>query len=330
MSEIIGRDIECGVSVEDTRGTSPSTVEKSIKKVTADILPQAEHAVDDTTQGILEDSEDRRVVQKWVEGDIEGVAHADMIGYFIYNLYGAVSSSNVSGSVYSHEFTLQQSTKHASLSFFLKDGSANQRVYNGGMISSFELNASPDDFVRFTASFVARDSNSDSSSFSYDTEYDFIGKDVTIKVADNEGDLSSADAMGAKDLTISYDPSVINDNFVFGAYTPKDLYNSGFGIEISVTKDFEGSTFEDLYRNDNSKYMQITIQGSQDIGDGNNPKIDIVLNKVKVTDWSRSGGADELVTEDVTFKALYNESDSEQSKLTLQNLTEEYDTAPTV
>lgn len=330
MSEIIGRDIECGVSVEETRGTAQSTIEKSIKKVTAEVLPKAEHIIDDTTQGVLEDSENRRVVQKWVEGNIEGVSHADMIGYFIYNLYGSVTSSNVAGSVYSHEFTLQQSTQHASLSLFLKDGSSNQRVYNGGMVSSFELNASPDDLVRFTAGFVARDSASDSSSFSYDTEYDFIGKDVTVKVADTEAGLSSADALQAKELTVSFDPSVINDNFVFGAYTPKDLYNTGFGIEVSLTKDFTDSTFEDLYRNDTDKYMKITIQGSQDLGSGNNPKIEIVLNKVKVTDWSRSGGADELVTEDVTLKAFYNETDEEQSKITLQNLTEEYDTAPTI
>lgn len=330
MAEIIGRDIEAGVSVEETRGTVAPSMERAIKKVTAEVLPQAEHVTDDSTQGVLEDSRDRRVVQKWIEGDIEGSARVGMLGYFLYNLYGAVSSSEIDTSgVYEHTFTLQQDIKHPSLTVFLKDGDIAQYAYNGGMVTNFELNAAPDDLVRFTASMAARDSQDDSSTFSYDTDYDFIGKDVTVKMADTSSGLGGASAMDVKDLTVTWDPNAITDEFVFGSYTPKDIYNAGMAIEVSLTRQYLDSSFEDLYRNDDDKYLRITIEGDADLGDGNAPKVQITLNKAKVTDWSRSGGSDEVVTEDVTLKGFYNESDEVQSEVITQSTVTEYDTAPT-
>ena len=70
--------------------------------------------------------------------------------------------------------------------------------------------------------------------------------------------------------------------------------------------------------------MQITIQGSADIGSGENPTILILLNKVQIQDWDRAGGNDELVLQTIPFKAFYNAVDSQQSKITLTNLTSEY------
>lgn len=330
MAEIIGRDIEAGVSVEETRGTVAPSMERAIKKVTAEVLPNAEHVTDDSTQGVLADSENRRVVQKWIEGDIEGPARVGMLGYFLYNLYGAVSSSELDTSgVYEHVFTLQDDIKHPSLTVFLKDGSIAQYAYNGGMVTSFELNAAPDDLVRFTASMAALDSQDDTSTFSYTEDYDFIGKDVTVEKANTSSGLGGATPMDVKDLTITWDPNAITDEFVFGSYTPKDIYNAGMSIEVSLTKQYLDSTFEELYRSDDSKYLRITIEGDADIGGGNAPKVQITLNKAKVTDWSRSGDADEVATEDVTLKGFYNESDSAQSEVITQSTVTEYDVAST-
>jgi hypothetical protein len=45
-------------------------------------------------------------------------------------------------------------------------------------------------------------------------------------------------------------------------------------------------------------------------------------------DWNRAGGADELVTEPIKFRAFYNATDSKQSTVTLQNLTASYANVP--
>ncbi len=325
MSEIIGRDIEIGVGIEKVRGTAQLTAEKWIKHAVANIIAKAEYVEDNSRMGVIEDMEQRRVVQKWIEGELSGIVQADMIGYLLYNLYGAVSSSNVVGSVYSHDFTMQQSSEHASLSVFAKDGSVQQKVYNNGMVADLEINASVDDFVRFTSNLVAKDEAANSDTPSYDTEYDFVGKDITIKVADSEAELSGATASKLKNLSIKLDSGLIRDH-ILGSYIPDDIYNAKMSIEGTFEKNYDDNTFKDLSIDDNSKYMQITIEGATDIGSGNYPTITILLYKVQITSWERSGDKDALVTENIGFKAFYNQSDSKQSKITLQNLTTEYDT----
>jgi|GEM_PF-1768085 len=328
MSEIIGRDIQIGFATEATRGTGESTVDKWQKNVTANVVERAEHVIDDTTRGVLEDSMGRRVTQKWVEGDMEGIVHADSIGYMLASLYGKVTSAVVSGSVYSHIFALKQSIIHQSLTLFGIDGAVQKIKYAGCMLSTLELNATVDDFIRFTSSFIGQTATDHTEASSYDTEYDFIGRDITVKVADAEAGLAAAPAIKLKSIDVSFDQGGIRDH-VFGSYTPGGVYNSKMAIEGSFALNFADETFKDLYLGDSAKYMQITITGAADIGGGENPSLVILMNKVLISDWNRSGGADELVSEEVSFKAFYNETDGEQSTFTLQNLTATYPNVPT-
>jgi len=329
MPEIIGKQIELGLAVENVRGTSPSQPEVWLRNVTANVIAKAEKVVDESKRGQLEDSENARVVKKWYQGEVEGVLAADPIGYFFYNLYGIANDTTVTTGVYSHVFTLQNSIQHASLSLFAKDGGAQQAVFKNGMLTSLEITASPDDLVRFSAEFMAAGEGANASSPSYEnTQYDFIGKDVSIKLADTEAGLTGATAISAKSLSVKWDVGAIID-YVLGSYSPDDIYNAKMSIEGEFVLNFSGETYKDLFLGDTDKYMQITIAGTADIGGGNYPTITILFNKVKVMDWNRDGGNDELVTETISFKAFYNDTDGQQSKVTLKNKTAEYDTAPT-
>lgn len=325
--EIIGRELEVGLATEAERGTAESSADKWMRRTTANIVERAEHADDDSKRGVLEDMEKRRVVNKYIEGDLEGVAHADAIGYLYASLYGKVASSNVSGSVYEHEFELKQDIEHQSLTVFAKDGDAQQLKFAGCMVNTLSLNAATDDFVRFTAGFVGKESEEDTESPDYDTEYDFIGKDITIKIADTEDDLSSADALKAKEVSIEHDQGLIRDH-TFGSYTPEGLYNAKMSIEGEITLNFKDKTYKDFYLDDTEKFMQIEIKGDADIGGGENPSITYIFHKVQFNDWNRSGGADELVTQPISFKAYYNESEGKASKVTVKNLTESYENVP--
>lgn len=325
--EIIGRNIEVGLSVEQDRGVPQAVAEKWLKNVNCNIIERAEHAVDDNSHGKLEDSDNRRVTKKIVEGDMDGIVDVDAIGYLLYNLYGAVSSSWLAAGVYDHEFTLQQSIQHASLGLFIKDGAVQQVVCANGMISNLEISASLDDYVRFTAGLIAKSASDNSDDSSYETQYDFIGKDIELKIADSEAELSGASATKLKDFNIKFDPGLITD-YVLGSYNPDDIYNSKMSIEGNFSLNFEDETFKDLFLGDSAKYMQIKIQGAADIGGSNNPTITILLYKVKIVGWDRSGANDELVTEKIEFKAFYNDSDSKQSKITVRNNTSEYSVAP--
>lgn len=327
MSEIIGRQIEFGVATEAVRGSAETAADKWIRKVAATILERAAHAEDDTKRGRLEDGEGRRKVQTYIEGELQGVLHADVLGWFLSNIYGVVVTSTVAGSVKSHLFTLAQNIQHPSLTLFGKDGSIQQRTYSNAMIDSLEISAQINELVRFRSKFIASVAASNSDTPSYDTEYDWVTRDITIKVADSEAGLGAASAVKAKDLTVTFTQGVIRDHVV-GSYTPDDNYNTRLMIEGTITKNLEDTTFKDLYLGNSSKYMSIVLEGEADIGSGNHPSLTLVLNKVQVVDWTRTDGANELVTETITFRAYYNATDTEQSTATLKNLTASYDNIP--
>lgn len=325
--EIVGRQIEFGIATEASRGSAETAADKWMRKVTANVVERATHALDDTTRGRLEDGEGRRVVQRHIEGDIEGILHADLIGWFLANIYGVVNTSTVSGSVKSHVFTLRQNIQHQSLTLFAKDGTVQQHTFSNAMINTLEITAAIDDYVRFSASFLAAIAATNSDAPSYDTEYDFVARDIVIKIADSEAGLAGATAIKAKDVGITFDQGLIRDHVV-GSYNPDDIYNARLMIEGTFTLNFADETFKDLYLGNTSKYMSITLEGEADLGAGNHPKIAIVLNKVQFMDWNRTGDANDLVTEPISFRAFYNPSDAEQSTVTLQNLTASYTNVP--
>lgn len=325
--EIIGRELEVGFSTEATRGSAESTVDKWQKNVTANIVERAEFTEDDATHGVLEDMDGRRLVQKYIEGDMGGIVHVDALGYILSSIYGKVSSAVVSGSVYDHEFTLGQNIDHQSLTIFAKDGRVQQKALAGCMVGTLEINGAVDDYVRFTAGIIGQVATDDTSTPAYDTEYDFIGKDIVIKIADTEIGLATATAIKAKEITVTHDQGLIRD-YVFGGYTPDDVYNAKQSIEGSFTLNFTGEDYKDLYLSDDAKYMSITITGEADLGGTTYPTITYVFNKVLITDWNRSGGNDDLVIQPISFKAFYNTADGEASKVTLRNLTSAYANTP--
>ena len=322
---IIGKQQEVGFSIEGVRGTAETTVSKWLKNTSVTINPHVEKVIDESSQGRIEDSKQTRVVKKWFEGSINGNIHIDALGYVLKQLYGAVATTTVEAdTVYAHVFTINNDIDNDSLSLFIKDGDVNQRVLNGAVVKTFEITAEPDEYVKFSLELSARDEAVDTNTPSYDTEYEFIAKDITVKIADTEVGLVSATAVGTKSLSLKWDAGSIVDH-TFGSYTPDDIYNSKMSLEGSVEKNYADDTFRDLWQSDDAKYMQIVLTGVTDIGGTNYPTITILLNKIQVTGWEKSGGADELITENIDFKAFYNETDSQQSKITLQNVTGSYE-----
>jgi hypothetical protein len=320
--QIVGRQIEVGFAIESSRETPESVAQKWFKNVSADVIPRTQKVIDNNKRGVLEDSEGARVVREWFDGDVAGILHIDGFGYLLLNLYGQVATSTVSGSVKSHEFTMDQTTEHPTLSVFRKDGDVEQKVYGGGVINTLELSATTEDYVRLQANVIAGNEAENADTPSYDTEYDFIGRDITVKVADSEAGLGAASALSLKTVNIRFDTGAISD-FVLGSRNPSN-YNAKMGIEIEFSKNYVDTVFEDLFKADTYKYMQIKIEGEANLSGSYKPTITFVFNKVQVQSWERAGGADELVVETIVAKAFFNNTDSEQSKCTLQNLTESY------
>ena len=323
MSEFIGREISLGIASEAVRGTAEAIADRAVRKVVCDLIPRAERVVDDTTFGKLEDAERIRTIKKWSEGNIDGIVHADVLGYFFYNLYGSVTPVSGSG-VYTHTFTLGQNITHPTLTMFIKDGEVRQDKIAGAVLSSLEVSASTDDYVRYSASFLGKEGVADTSELpDLSTEYDFVGRDIVVKIADDVAGLATAVALKLKNMSVSWNSNAEAD-YVFGSYSPDNIYNKQFAIEGSFEKNFVDTTFKDLYEGNDFKVMSITVTGEAEIGSGQHPKLTILLYKVQINDWSRTSAGDDLSTESVSFKAFYNTTDEKASQVELVNLTDTY------
>lgn len=323
MSEHIGRQSAVGIAMEATRGTAETVADKWLKKTSATFLPEVEKVIDDSTFGRLEDAAEARIVREWYGGSIDGVVHVDAIGYPFANLYGspATEETGVDTDVYEHTFTLSQTLIHPTLSVFVAD-EVKKEVYNGGVVSSLSIEATTDDYVRYSMELLARASAAHTDTVSYDTEYDFIGKDITVKVAATEAALAGATATPMKTLNINYDAGAISD-WVFGDNTPEH-YNGAFGIEFDFTKNYTDQTFYNLFKSDDARYVQVSIKGGTVLPGDEIPEITFTLNKCKVTDYDVDDSSNELREESVTMKALYNIADTEQSTLLIRNVTTGY------
>jgi len=323
MAEIIGKMLELGISIEGTRGTPVATASKWVKNVSADVMARAEKVIDDNSQGVMEDSTNSRVIKKWYDGDIAGIVHADVVGYLFFNVFGQVNTTTVTGAVRNHAFSMLQNILHPTLSLIAKDGGVSQEVFDTGVVNTLEITATTDDFVRFSSNLMFAEATTNTDTSSYDTEYDFIGKDITIKTAATEAGLSSATAIKAKEVGITFETGAIAD-FSFGSFSP-DNYNSKLSISGNITKNYVDDTFKDLFTADTAVYMEIAIVGEAVLAGANSPKIVTLLNKVQIQSWERSGGNDDLVTEEIEFKAFYNNTDAEMATVSVQNLTNAYE-----
>lgn len=321
----IGREISFGVAVEGVRGVAEAAATKWFKKVNATIIPKVDRVIDDSSFGALEDAAQVRTVRKHNEGTLEGIVHADAIGYIFTNLYGYPDSDLVAGEteVYDHTFELSQSIQHPTLTLFVKDADVRDTKIANGVVSSFELTVATDNYVRFKADFIGKEEASATSVPSLDQEFDFVGRDVTVKLADTEAGLDAAEAVKVKNLSVKKNPHTLTD-YTVGDYSPEDIYNGAFSIEGTFTKNYVDQTFEDMCKGDTAKYAQIKIEGEAVLGENSHPAITLILNKLMVTTWDRKGAADALVEETVGFKAFYNSEDRKQSKLKLRNLTPSY------
>lgn len=323
MSEFIGKFSEVGLAVEASRGTAESSPSKCLKKTEANLLKNVNKTEDQAIVGSVVDINKLKKTQENYEGEISMNLHADAVGYLFNNIWGTVSTTELSvGEAYEHTFSLLESITRPSLTFFLKEGDVKQVKVPGCIVSSFTLSASQDAIVTGNFNIQGRSEESDTSSFTYNKEYDFIGKQLTLKTADTKSGLDGATAINVKSADLEIDTGAQQNYVADGNYSPNDIFQTTLNISLSLTLDYTDETFHDLYDGDGNKFVRLTIEDPDtDIGGGNYPKVEVDLYKCFVEDWERSSGQGDVVTQDVTLRATYNQTEDTVGQAVVVNTT---------
>ncbi len=302
MAKYVGRRLQVGIAKETVRGAGASSTYH---------LPRTAFSYDDKiTQarsvgglGFLEDSEESFVTTKYGQGDLEGEIRSKSFGLLLYAMLGTVSSASVVDSSYTHSFSVANTNTHQSLSFVVVDDNTSE-LYKLIMLDSLEINAELDEVVRYSASFMGKQSVSTGETVpAAVAEHKFTKKHLSFKIAANIAGIAGATAISLKSLTLSISKNVALDD-VLGTAEPEDILNHQISVEGQLVLNYEDETYKNYMKNGTARAVEIAFTNTDaTIGAATRPALTIQMPKVDFFDWEPDYSLDDITTQTVSFKA---------------------------
>jgi len=243
MSKHIGRDREVGLAKETTRGTV-AVPAFWLPFISFDFDEKFETIIDEQAMGLIEDSNDLKVVKKWAEGSLEGHIRDKSFGLVLLAALGTVSSAVKETTAYDHTFSIAQTIIHQSLTVEAKSP-VEQLAYANAMINSLEIKAEVGKYIDFTINVLAKLGAAATTSPAITTENKFIAKDVTVKFADDIAGLGAAEAIKAKNVNLTVEKNIESDD-VLSSLEPDDFNNKQIAISGSLELNYDAVTYKAL------------------------------------------------------------------------------------
>jgi hypothetical protein len=321
MPKYIGRRINVWFWIEATRGTAVA-VQNWQPKTEISFENKVEVIQDESSIGVIADTIGSEVVRKFGEGDISGNIGANSIGYLLLSLLGSVTSTNQTGS-YLHEFTLAESNSTQSLTIGVNDPVVGDKAFSLAMIDSMTISANAGEYCTFSVSFKSRPEETTTHTVSYAVDTSLLAKHSIFKTASNLAGLPLATQHCVQSFEITFSKN-LEDVYCISSTNVLDFVNTKFGVEGSFTAFFDTTAFRD-YQNagtDRAIRFQL-IDTTTTIGTAN-PSLTIDLPLASLTEFSRSMGNDEVVTQTCTFKGMYSVADGSIVDVSLVNTTSAY------
>jgi len=325
MGKFIGRKIQVGLAKETVRGTAAApTYWLDLANITVE--DEFEHVTDDNSIGTIEDAKDIKVTKKFAKGELGGKVPDKSFGLILLSSLGSVASAAKiapNAVVYDHTFTVGQTAQHQSLTVEAKNPNE-QLAFANAVVGGIEIKAELNKYVEFKADLIAKTGAAAVNTPTYSAENNFIAKDISVKLATDLAGLGAASAISVKSVNIKIDSNVESDD-VLGSVDPADFLNKQFGITGSIELHYDATTYKALALAGTQKALRISMTDTgTTIGTSANPGLQIDLAKVKLTEWKRSSGANEVIKQTLNFKALYSLADSKMVSIILTNLATSY------
>ena len=323
MAKYIWRQINVWVWIEWTRGTAVSPAQW-IPKTDFSFEEKMETIQDESSIGVIVDSRGTEVIKKYWEWEIGGNIEVNSIGYLLLWTLWTVSSEEDTTWAYKHSFELNNSNQIQSLSIWVSDPVLWDVEYWLWSIESMTISASEWEFATFTVNFRSKPWESTSHTVSYDVDYKLLARHSIFKTATNSAWLDAADNVCLRSFEITFTKN-LEDDYCIWSISPEDFINQNFTIEWSFTAVFENDTFRSYALDGTKRAIRFSLVDTDtDIWVSSNPELTIDLPLASFTEFSRSQWNDETVTQTVTFKGLYSNTDSSAVDIDLVNTTADY------
>jgi hypothetical protein len=146
----------------------------------------------------------------------------------------------------------------------------------------------------------------------FSADYPLLAKHASVKLATNLAGLTGATALVIKSFELTITKKVESQE-TLGSLDPADFLNTVTSIEGSLEAIYEDeATYKTIALAGSTRALRLDVVDTGTIiGATTNPEMKIDLAKVKFTEWSRTTGLNEIVTQSVGFKGLYSISDAQ-------------------
>lgn len=307
MAKIIGSLVKLGIAKESSRGVCAMPT-YSLPWVNFSFDDQVKQIMSKSAHGVIDESHEQHVTEKWGQGEIEGEIRDKSFGLILLAALGAVQSANVAGGTYDHTFTQQQSNTHQSLSLTVEEDNATYQ-FCLAMLNRLSLNITPGEFVTFVSEFISKKSHSTAVDIAVANENKFTAKHVSLKLAADTDSFGAASALDVQDIQLNFNKNLLRKQGV-GTVDPIDIINQLLSVDGSFTLPYDDETYKDYMRDNTYKALQLIIKNDDvAIDTSYHPTITIELPRVGFQ-WSPDRPRDSLYEQNVSFRAFADVANS--------------------
>lgn len=308
MTLWIGRRQAIGIGLESSRGVGVvPTYWLSVNNFTFADTPQ--RALSEASFGGIWGGDQAPVTLLSSEGEFDVQLGDRHFGVILKALMGTLATTGPTDTAaYTHTYTLLNTNEHPSISISTIDPIGNL-IFELAMINSFTLNIQPNEIVTYTASFLAKGSQDTGSGLddSYGAEKTFVGRMLTFKTAATTASLAAASKVNLKSLTLTIEKNA-EVQATLATIQPEDIANRRFNVMGEVSLNYEDRTFLNFVRNGNYRAVRIQLTHDDTITGAASTKYSWTfdLSKCAFEEWEPDFTLDEIVTQSLTFNALYD------------------------
>lgn len=259
----------------------------------------------------IADSYESHVVKKYSEGDVEFDLDDKAIGLILAGVVGAVPSSTGSTN-YTHTYSISNTNQHQSLSMVVQDPNVTKN-FPLSMIDSFTISVEPEGIAKCTISFrgaKGRDWTAETTDFT-SLGNKFIHSMLRFTIEDSEIKVKRIELVINKNVEDFQD---------LGTATPTDILNKQLQVSGSFELGFNDNTYRNYMLDGTTKSLDLTFTY------GANNSLQITIPRCRFANWEPSKGLDDIASEKIEFKGLYDVSSSiaQISTLVLKNQVDAY------
>ena len=316
--KIIGGRMNIAIARETTRGQGNLTNMYWLPWTATDFDDKVEKYVSREALGVIDDTADQYITEKWGEGNIEGEVRSNSFGLLLYAALGTWTPA-ANGAAFDHVFTVAQTNQHTSLSIWFNDPNGDY-IFELAMMENLEITLEKGQLATFTAGFVARPSQTTSMTAGIEeiptkatlaSEYKFITTNASVVIANDRAHLAEGTEIFIQNIKVTIAKN-LKRKHMLGSTQPDDIINQTISIEGTFTLPYESKIYKDYALQDVYKAMEITLENrAVDLGGGLHPTIVIVLPRVGFDDWTPERPKGELYEQTIHFRGLRDLANAE-------------------